>query len=89
MTNHAHSVLYIWVTTDLHKRLYQHKQKVHDKSFTAKYNSDILVYYEEWHELWAEIEREKQLKKRSRIKKINLINMQNPEREDLRWEIYK
>ena len=89
MTNHTHSVLYIWVTSDLHKRLHQHKQKVYDKSFTAKYNCDMLVYYEEWYELWAAIEREKQLKKRSKVKKINLINTQNPEREDLSREIVK
>ncbi len=87
MSNHTHSVLYIWVTTNLHKRVYQHKQKAYDKSFTAKYNCDILVYYEELYELWAAIEREKQLKRRSRTKKINLITMQNSEREDLTWNI--
>lgn len=62
-TNHLHSVLYIGVTTNLHLRINEHKHKVYEKSFTAQYNCNQLVYYEEYYELWEAFDREKQLKK--------------------------
>lgn len=78
LTNKNHTVLYTGVTNDLRKRLYEHKEKLH-KGFTAKYNVDILVYFEHFDHIESAIEREKQIKAGSRQKKLNLINAKNPD----------
>ncbi len=80
-------LLYIWVTNDLTRRLYEHKNKVID-GFTKKYNIDKLVYYEECGDIKDAIAREKQLKWRTRAKKDVLIKDDNPWMEDLSkdWE---
>ena len=80
-------LLYIWVTNDLTRRLYEHKNKVID-GFTRKYNIDKLVYYEECGDIKDAIAREKQLKWRTRAKKDVLIKDDNPWMEDLSkdWE---
>ncbi|PIR73409.1 MAG: excinuclease ABC subunit C [Candidatus Moranbacteria bacterium CG10_big_fil_rev_8_21_14_0_10_35_21] len=75
-------VLYIGVTNDLKRRIYQHKHKVVD-GFTKKYNVDKLVYFEQTENVRSALEREKQLKKWRREKKVNLINKINPEWKDL------
>lgn len=75
-------VLYIGVTGDLKKRVYQHKHKAVD-GFTKKYNVDKLVYFEQTEDVMSALEREKQLKKWTRIKKINLIEKMNQEWKDL------
>ncbi|MFO8100986.1 MAG: GIY-YIG nuclease family protein [Dehalococcoidia bacterium] len=82
MTNEHNTVLYVGVTSNLIERVYQHKQKFVD-GFTKKYNVDKLVYYETTNSIEAAINREKQLKKGSRKKKIELINQMNPNWEDL------
>jgi putative endonuclease len=69
--------LYIGVTSNLVKRLWEHKNKVVD-GFTKKYNVDKLVYYEVYESIESAILREKQLKKWSRRKKIELIVRVNP-----------
>lgn len=74
--------IYIGVTSNLEKRIYQHKNKVY-AGFTAKYNIDRLVYFETTSDVRAAITREKQLKKWKREWKINLINQQNPKWIDL------
>jgi len=75
-------VLYIGVTSNLQNRVWQHKNKV-VKGFTKKYNVDRLVYFEQTEDVRSALEREKQLKKWSRVKKIKLIEKMNPEWMDL------
>jgi putative endonuclease len=74
--------LYVGVTNDLMRRVLEHKQKVH-KGFTAKYNINMLVYYESTDDISAAIMREKQIKGMSRSKKIALIESMNPKWDDL------
>lgn len=74
--------MYVSVTTDLAKRVWQHKQKLF-KGFTQKYNLNKLVYYEQYENIEEAIKREKQLKGGSRQKKIDLIEKMNPEWNDL------
>lgn len=80
-------LLYIWVTNNLQRRLYEHKNKLVD-GFTKKYNIDKLVYYEECGDIKDAIAREKQLKWRTRAKKDNVIHENNPKMDDLSesWE---
>ena len=82
ITNHTNSTLYIGVTTNLIKRIYEHKHKVVD-GFSKKYNLNKLVYYELITDIRTAIEREKYLKGKKREFKINLINSFNPEWLDL------
>ncbi len=74
--------MYIGVTNDLHKRVYQHKNKLTD-GFTKKYNVNKLVYYEATEDIRSAIAREKQLKGWIRKKKNNLVTTINPEWKDL------
>lgn len=78
VSNHKNNIFYIGVTNDLKRRAYEHKHKMLD-GFTKKYNLGKLVYFEAFKDVSRAIEREKQLKKWSRIKKISLIETQNPE----------
>jgi putative endonuclease len=82
MTNLRNTVLYTGVTSNIIKRVSEHKQKVVE-GFTSKYNVIKLVYYEDFATMPEAIAREKQIKGGSRQKKINLINGMNPEWEDL------
>ena len=82
MTNKRNTVLYTGVTSDLKKRVYEHKEKLVD-GFTKKYNVNKLVYYEIFDSSYSAITREKQIKGRSKQKKINLIRTLNPEWDDL------
>ncbi|TDH26889.1 GIY-YIG nuclease family protein [Segetibacter sp. 3557_3] len=83
LTNKNYTVLYTGVTSDLKKRLYQHTQKDYDKSFTARYNCFVLVYYETFNRIEEAIAREKQVKGGSRAAKEKMINAINPEWKDL------
>ncbi|MFA6160994.1 MAG: GIY-YIG nuclease family protein [Patescibacteria group bacterium] len=83
LTNKYKTVLYTGVTNDLIKRLFEHKNKLIKDSFTAKYNADILVYFENTEDAYSAISREKQIKAGSRAKKVELINTMNPEWKDL------
>lgn len=78
--------LYIGVTSDLIKRVWEHKCSP-VKGHTKKYNIDKLVYYEVYDEIVNAIEREKQLKRWHREWKINLIEENNPDWNDLYNEI--
>jgi putative endonuclease len=80
--------LYIWVTSNLIKRIYEHKHKLID-SFTSKYNIDRLVYYELYNDINIAINREKQLKNWHREYKVDLINKFNPSWKDLYLDIIK
>ncbi len=82
LTNTSNTVLYVGVTNNLVKRIWEHKQKV-VPGFTSKYNLHQLVYYESVDTITVAIAREKQLKSGSRQKKIDLINAINPTWADL------
>ncbi len=82
ITNKNNSVLYIGVTSDLVRRVYQHKNKLVD-GFSKRYNLEKLVYYELSENIETAIQREKQLKNWHRGWKINLINEKNPNWDDL------
>ena len=82
LANKHNNVLYTGVTSDLIRRVYEHKNKL-VKVFTQKYNEDRLVYYEVCANIVVAIEREKQIKAWSRKKKDDLINALNPEWDDL------
>jgi len=73
---------YIGITSNLVKRVWEHKQKL-VKGFTEKYNIDILIYYETYNDPETAIAREKQLKNWNRKKKIALITKMNPKFEEL------
>jgi len=87
MTNKWNTVFYNGVTDNLIKRIWEHKNKVHPKSFTAKYNVYKLVYYEIYSDPLNVIKREKQIKNLVRRKKIELIILNNPEYRDLYDEL--
>ena len=82
LSNKANTVLYIGVTNNLARRVYEHQEKLVE-GFTEKYNINKLVYYEQTNEATVAIEREKQLKKWSRKKKEWLIEQSNPLWTDL------
>lgn len=84
--NKRNGTLYIGVTSNLVKRVYEHKNKLVD-GFTKKYNIDKLGYYEIFDDIEEAIIREKNLKGASRKKKLELIEMNNPEWLDLYDEI--
>ena len=75
-------ILYTGVTSDLLKRVWEHKNHVVE-GFTQKYNVTKLVYYEEGEDIYSAISREKQIKGKLRKKKIALIEKVNPEWRDL------
>ena len=86
ITNKNHTVLYTGVTSDLYSRMVQHIEKYFPNSFTSKYNCNKLVYFEPFHSIEEAIAKEKRIKAGSRQEKINLIESQNPEWNDL-WEV--
>ncbi len=88
VTNETRTVLYTGITSNLVKRVFEHKNKSLG-GFTAKYNVSRLVYYETAENAPAAIEREKQLKAGPRKRKLELINKFNPEWKDLYEEIIK
>jgi len=86
MTNSSNTVLYVGVTNDLIRRVYEHKEKLAD-GFTKKYNIVKLVYYEVFEDIENAILREKQIKAGSRQKKVRLISSINREWHDLYDEL--
>ena len=83
LTNKNKRVLYVGVTSNLKDRIEKHKTKFYKKSFTARYNCDMLVYFEVFENISEAILREKQLKAGNRAKKEALVNNDNPEWKDL------
>jgi putative endonuclease len=78
-TNQHRTVRYIGVTNDLQRRLQEHKDTEFDQStFTGRYRAYHLIYFEEFTDITQAINREKQLKRWSRVKKDTLIALQNP-----------
>jgi putative endonuclease len=86
ITNSRKSVLYTGYTSDLARRVQEHKDGV-VKGFTQKYKCHILVYYEVTDDVNAAVAREKQIKGGSRAKKIELIEGINPEWRDFSEEL--
>lgn len=87
LTNKHNSVLYTGVTSNLANRIYEHQTGLYKNSFTSKYDVNKLVYYEEFRSIEEAIYREKQIKAGSRIKKLDLINQQNPDWKDLSLQV--
>ena len=83
ITNKNKTTLYIGVTNNLCRRLYQHKNHLIKNSFTDRYNLEYCIYYEYWDYFHLAIHREKELKKWNRAKKEMLINALNPEWKEL------
>ena len=87
ITNKNNTTLYIGVTSNLPQRIIEHKEKRYQNSFSARYNLNKLVYYEQYQMIGDAIGREKQLKAGNRAAKENLINSINPDWNDLFEEI--
>ncbi|MCI0404395.1 MAG: GIY-YIG nuclease family protein [Acidobacteria bacterium] len=81
-------VLYIGVTNNLMRRVYEHRKKL-VPGFTQKYNTTRLVYFETTHDIWAAIRREKHIKGWLRARKVTLIRSMNPKRDDLSAEWFR
>ena len=82
LTNPSHSVLYIGMTNDLERRLYEHSQQLGNwGKFTGRYQCNLLVYFEVCADATQAIAREKELKRWRREKKEALIATLNP-----RWQ---
>ncbi len=82
LVNWNNKVMYIGVTNNIFRRVYEHKNKMVD-SFTKKYNVHKLVYFEETTDIKSAIEREKQLKGWNRAKKNELVETMNPKWEEI------
>ena len=83
LSNNYNTTLYVGVTNNFVRRVYEHKNHIDTSSFTAKYNVEKLVYYEIYSNPRFAIEREKQLKGKSRKHKNLLIEKENPQWIDL------
>ena len=86
MASRRNGTLYIGVTRDLSRRVYQHRHNSYD-GFTQKYDVKNLVYYEAYDDIQKAMVREKQMKKWNRQWKMRLIDKYNPEWEDLYKDI--
>ncbi|MFO8053384.1 MAG: GIY-YIG nuclease family protein [Candidatus Omnitrophota bacterium] len=82
LASRKNGTLYIGVTSNLIKRVWEHKNKIRE-GFTAKYNVNKLVYYEQYSDPENAIKREKRLKRYKREWKIELIEKSNPEWQDM------
>jgi putative endonuclease len=81
MSNKNNKVLYIGITNDLLRRIYEHKNNLID-GFTKKFNCHMLVWFEQINDVSSAILKEKQMKKWKRENKENVINAMNPEWKD-------
>ncbi|PRZ28312.1 GIY-YIG nuclease family protein [Flavobacterium granuli] len=78
ITNKYQTVVYVGVTSNLPQRIIEHKNKKYPKSFSARYDVNLLVYYEQFKWIGDAIAREKQIKAGSRAAKNKLIQSINP-----------
>ena len=85
ITNWNNKVMYVGVTNNMERRIYEHKNKL-IKGFTKKYNVNKLVYFEETQDVISAINREKEIKKWRREKKNQLVDKINPTWKDLSLE---
>ena len=88
LSNKCNGTLYVGVTPNIIRRIWQHKQKF-TKGFTTKYDIDKLVYFEQFNDINLAIGREKHLKEYKRKWKLDLINSSNPDWKDLYKEFLK
>ena len=88
MSNFTNTVLYTGVTNNLERRVQEHRS-ANGSSFTSKYKTTRLVYFEYGYDVRAAIAREKQIKAGSRQKKVDLINNFNPQWKDLYNEYFE
>lgn len=86
LASKRNGTLYIGVTTDLKKRIWQHKENVID-GFTKNYDVHMLVYFEIYDDYWAAANREKQIKKWNRVWKLALIEKENQQWLDLYFSL--
>ncbi|MCD6596495.1 MAG: GIY-YIG nuclease family protein [Bacteroidales bacterium] len=86
-TNKPNGTLYTGVTSELEYRIQSHKNKKYKNSFSARYNLDKLVWYQEFDSIIDARAREKQVKAGSRAKKVALIEAMNPEWRDLYYKL--
>ena len=86
LASKRNGTLYIGVTSNLINRIQEHKSKI-VKGFTEKYNVNILVHYEQTENVYSALAREKSLKKWNRSWKIRLIEKENPNWDDLYFNI--
>ena len=89
LSNKYCNVLYTGVTSDLLRRVYEHKNHLDPDSFTSKYNVTRLVYFEETSDVKAAIERDKQIKSWNRNRKTSLIMEKKPQWIDLYNQILR
>lgn len=82
LTTKFNKLLYVGITNNLARRLYEHKNKIID-GYTKKYNVNKLVYFEEFSQVNDAIAAEKKIKGWTRIKKDQLINSKNPTWEEI------
>ncbi len=87
VTNHKHGTLYIGVTSDLARRIHEHRE-AGTPGFASKYGCRQLVWYEEHFDIAGAIQREKSLKRWYRKWKIDLIENVNPDWRDLYDELW-
>lgn len=87
LTNKYRTTLYVGVTSDLTARIQEHRDKKYPKSFTARYNLNHLIFYENFTRIEEAIARENRLKAGSRRKKEELIAAINPDWRDLTEEV--
>lgn len=85
LTNKINSVMYVGVTNDLKRRVYEHRSELIE-GFTKRYHLHKLVYFEEYSDVNEAISREKQIKGYRREKKNALVKILNPKFKDL-WEV--
>ncbi len=83
MSNKPKGVIYIGITDNIEERVKEHKLKLYKRAFTARYNCDKLIYFEEFENVDEAIVRERQFKKWKRDWKVSLIEEMNPSWLDL------
>ncbi|MBN2134362.1 MAG: GIY-YIG nuclease family protein [Acidobacteria bacterium] len=89
ITNFHNTTFYTGVTSNLNKRIHEHKTGKSDSAFTKKYKLIKLVYFEEHRDITTAIQREKTIKRWPRNWKIDLIDEMNPEWSDLASDWYE
>ena len=83
LANNTNTALYTGITNNLIRRVYEHRVEADPKSFTAQYHIHRLVYFEETCDVYAALEREKQIKGWNRARKNKLVETKNPKWDDL------
>ena len=87
LSNTTNTTVYTGVTSDLLRRVYEHKNNLDPRSFTSRYHIHKLVYFEQTTDVRAAIEREKQIKSWNRDRKNQLVDAGNPRWEDLYYSL--